>query len=538
MTSDNLNRIGNTSEPQTKSLAEIMESFMGAFTKLWWISIVLMILAGMLGYFKYKSDYVAMYQSEVTFSITSPEYDGPDETYTDNTQLASTLSVSFDYLINNEVFYEIIQKDLGLNYVPSIITVSAVPNTNILSIIALGKNPELNNKVIDSIINNYSEVVEFVLGETKLTILEQPMGSDEAINAYEPTKAIIKYGFIGFILGLLPSVAYAFFVRTIKSKEDIEKYLSVTCFGILPVVNVNRKEKNASCSILDKKIGFRYLEAMRTITSRCERELEKNQCKVILITSTQENEGKSTFAMNLSYSLSKLQKKVMLIDGDLRKPELRNKINSELIRADLEDYSMEQFLNREVKSNRAIANIKDTRVILLAPNKPAKNTVDCLNSSSMENFIKEGRDVVDYIIIDAPPCSGISDAAVLAKYSDGVIYVVKEDTAKVNKILDTIEEFSYTRIPIIGCILNGSVGRLKLSYGYGKYGGYGYGKRYGGYGYGYGSYGGYGYGEYGEVSDKEFRTKPRKVSKHIALETTEEQKKALEAERQNKKDEL
>lgn len=536
MTSDNLNRIGNTSEPQTKSLAEIMSSFMGAFAKLWWISIVLMILVGMFGYFKYKSDYVAMYQSEVTFSITSPEYDGPDETYTDNTQLASTLSVSFDYLINNEVFYEIIQKDLGLNYVPSNITVSAVPDTNILSIIALGNNPELNNKVIDSIINNYSEVVEFVLGETKLTILEQPMGSDEAINAYEPAKAVIKFGFIGFVLGLLPSVAYAFFVRTIKSKEDIEKYLSVTCFGILPVVNINKKDKNVSCSILDKNIGFRYLEAMRTITSRCERELEKNQCKVILITSTQENEGKSTFAMNLAYSLSKLQKKVMLIDGDLRKPELRNKISSELIRADLDDYSMEQFLNREIKSNRAIANIKDTRVILLAPNEPAKNTVDCLNSSAMENFIKEGRDVVDYIIIDAPPCSGISDAAVLAKYSDGVIYVVKEDTAKVNKILDTIQEFSYTRIPIIGCVLNGTVGRLKLSYGYGKYIGYGYGKRYGGYGYGYGNYGGY--GEYGEVSDKEFRTKPRKVSKHITLETTEEQKKALDAERKSKRDEI
>ncbi len=240
--------------------------------------------------------------------------------------------------------------------------------------------------------------------------------------------------------------------------------------------------------------------------------------------------------MNLAYSLSKLQKKVMLIDGDLRKPELRNKISSELIRADLDDYSMEQFLNREIKSNRAIANIKDTRVILLAPNEPAKNTVDCLNSSAMENFIKEGRDVVDYIIIDAPPCSGISDAAVLAKYSDGVIYVVKEDTAKVNKILDTIQEFSYTRIPIIGCVLNGTVGRLKLSYGYGKYIGYGYGKRYGGYGYGYGSYGGY--GEYGEVSDKEFRTKPRKVSKHITLETTEEQKKALDAERKSKRDEI
>ena len=150
----------------------------------------------------------------------------------------------------------------------------------------------------------------------------------------------------------------------------------------------------------------------------------------------------------------------------------------------------------------------------------------------MENFINECRDVVDYVIIDAPACSEVSDAAVWAKYSDSVVYVVKEDGAKVNKILDTIQEFSYTRVPIIGCVLNGTAGKLKLSYGYG------YGKHYGGYNYGgyYRSYGyySYGYGSYGKYSDKEFRSKPRKVTKSISLTTTDEQKKALENERKNK----
>lgn len=530
MMNNDSNRMQNMQEQETKSLAEIMGSFIKAFAKLWWIAVILMLITGFLGYYNYKKDYVPMYRSEVTFSITSPEYDGPDETYTDNNQLASILSVSFNYLINNEVFYEIIKNDLGLSYVPSIITVEAVENTNIISIKATGTNSDLNGKVIESVIKNYSEVVEFVLGETKLTILEQPVGSNEAINEYQPVNAMLKYGFIGFILGLLPSVAYAFFVKTIESKEDIEKYLSVTCFGALPSVNINKKDKKYKLSILNKEIGFRYLEAMRTVTSRCERELERNNKKVILVTSTQEGEGKSTFSINLAYSLSKLQKKVMLIDGNLRNPDLRNKISPELIKANLEDYSMEQFLGREVKSSKAIANIKDTRVILLAPNKAVKESVDCLNSSDMERFINEGRDVVDYIIIDAPACSGISDAAVWAKYSDGVVYVVKEDSAKVNKILDTIQEFSYTRVPILGCVLNQTAGRLKLSYGYGygrHYGRYGYGGYYSGYGYGYGSY-----GNYGKVSEKEFRTKPRKISKHITLETTEEQKKALEAEKQ------
>ena len=211
--------------------------------------------------------------------------------------------------------------------------------------------------------------------------------------------------------------------------------------------------------ILNKEIGFRYLEAMRTITSRCERELERRNSKVILVTSTQAGEGKTTFALNLAYSLSKLQNKVMLIEGNIRRPDLRSRVNPELLREGLASYDMEQFLKKEVKSSDSIANIKDTRVIMLAPDLPVKDktAVDCLNSDAMENFINECRDVVDYVIIDAPACSEVSDAAVWAKYSDSVVYVVKEDGAKVNKILDTIQEFSYTRVPIIGCVLNGKM---------------------------------------------------------------------------------
>lgn len=524
MTTENLNRIGASVEPETKSLAEIIDSFFNGFKKLWWVAIICAVLGGVLGYFNYKETYISNYQTEATFSITAPEYNGTDESYTNNSQLASTLSVSFDYLINNEVFYEIIKKDIGVNYMPSTITISAVEDTNILSIIVSGDNPKMNQKVINSVMNNYSSVAEFVLGDTQLTVLEEPTFDAVPTNPYNPVNAVVMFALFGFVLGLVPSILYAFFVKTIKSKEDVEKHLSITCFGALPAVMMNRKDKELSnCSILNKNVGFRYVEAMRLVTSRCEKEFEKNNCKVILVTSTTDNEGKSTFAMNLAYSLSKLQKKVMLIDGNLRKPGLRKLTQAEMI-----GYSMDKFLKKEVKSSEAIINLPSTRVLLLAPNEASMHPVECLNSEAMAQFIEEGREVVDYIIIDSTPCVGLSDAAVLAKYSDGIIYMVKEDFVKVNKILDTIQEFSYTRTPILGCVLNGTEGALKLSHSY--WGHYGYG-RYGFGKYGYGKYASYGYGEYGEVSDKEFRTRSHNVSNHIRMKTTEEQKKALEKER-------
>lgn len=525
-------------EKEPMNLSQIIFGFFKAFKKLWFIMIILMFVMGIIGYQNYKRSYVPQYQTHATFSITAPQYDGrEDQSYTNNSQLASVLSVSFNYLINNEVFYEIIKSDLGISQIPCTITISAVPDTNILSIMTSGSDAEMSYKVVQSVMENYDSVAEFVIGDTKLDVLEEPTIPAEPANPYNPMKDTVMFIFIGMFIGVLPSVAYALFVKRIENREDVENRLNMTFLGMLPGVVLNGKDRQLkNCSILNKEVGFRYLEAMRSINSRCEKELERNHYKVILVTSTSDGEGKSTVALNLAYSLSKSQKKVMLIDGDLRKPSLHKMVEQKM-----NPYKMEDFLERRIKSSQAIVNLEGTRVLLLAPNAPSKNAVQYLNSFQMEHFIEESREVVDYVIIDAPPCSELSDAAILAKYSDGVVYVVKEDFVKVNKIIDTLQEFSYTRTPMIGCVLNSSVGRLNLTYGYGKHYSYGYNKGYGSryYGkYGYGRYGygskayGEGYGDYGKVSEKEFRNKGRSVSKKIALETTEEQRLALQRERE------
>lgn len=545
MTSNYTNHAQTSEKQEERNITEILFSFLKVLRTFWWAVAIVMIITGVLGFFRYKNNYVPNYESKATFSITAASYNGEeDRSYTNNSQLAEELSVNFDYVINNEVFYEIIEKDIGLDYMPSKIEISSVEGTNILSIVVTGKDAQLNYDVIESVVNNYGSVAEFVLGDTKIDILEEPVVAKKPNNLFSPWSDVIKFLLFGLGIGMVPCGLYAFFVRTIKSTEDVEKYLSVPCYGALPVVFMDKKQVGSRyCSVVDKNVGFRYLEAMRSVSSRCERVLKKQNCKVILVTSTKEGEGKSTISMNLAYSLSKAQCRVMLIDGNLRKPSLRKMTGVETV-----DFSMEQFLDKKIKNSKAIVNIPESRVLLCAPNLKSINPIQCLNSDEMEKFIQEVKEVVDYVIIDAPHCGETSDAAVLAKYSDGVIYVVKEDETRVNKIMDTIQEFSYTRTPIIGCVLNGTIGRLNSLYGYSyekRYGygkKYGYGKRYGygkSYGYGYGGYGygDYGYGEYGEVSEEEFSVAEKKVSKKISLTTTEDEKRALLEERKQEENE-
>ena len=100
----------NIQEKEPVSLSQIIFGFWKALKKLWPIMVITMIFMGVVGYQRYSSSYVPLYETRATFSITAPRYDGmEDRSYTDNNELASILSVSFDYLINNEVFYEIIK---------------------------------------------------------------------------------------------------------------------------------------------------------------------------------------------------------------------------------------------------------------------------------------------------------------------------------------------------------------------------------------------------------------------------------------------
>ncbi len=578
MTENSITNSKSKMNPDSFNIAEIFFRFFDAFRKFWYLSVILVILGSIFGYFYYKKTYVPHFESKAIFSVKAANYDGNKKSSSfNNRQLTEDLSVSFNYLINNEVFYEIIKKDMKIDYIPAIITVTPVDNTNIMNIVANSSDAELAYKTIKSVLKNYGTVTAFVVGDTKLTVIEEPSKPLEPANPYQPIWGILMFAAFGLAISMIPSLVAALFIKTIQTSEDIDKYLSIYPFGTLPFLPPENKKAKVreDCSILNKDVGFRYLESMRSVSSRCDRVFKQEKIKVILITSTQNGDGKSTIAMNLAYSLSKMQYKVMLIDGDLRKPSLKSMVHSET-----PSFSMGDFLNGKVKSSQAIVNLKDTRVIAITPDQSTEHPVDVINSDGMKTFMEDVKDVVDYVIIDAPTCTGVSDAAALAQYCDGVVYVLREAKVRVNKIINTLQEFSYTKKPILGCVLNGSFESAKNSYGYakysyGKYGygirrrgygsgqygmyGYGYGDsprakygygKYGKYGYGYGVFGKYGYGErygygderygygseevygeYGKTTEKEFKSTEHKLTKHIKLSSTEEEKQNVENER-------
>jgi capsular exopolysaccharide synthesis family protein len=239
--------------------------------------------------------------------------------------------------------------------------------------------------------------------------------------------------------------------------------------------------------LLSAKNDFFLQEAYKTLRTNVMFSLTgESSSKVITVTSSLQSEGKSITATNLALSFVAADKRTLLIDCDLRKPKLARllQINSQV---GLSNVLMEPKLLGE-----AVLPFQETGLkVILAGNIPP-NPSELLGSKRMQRLLDELKKSFEYIILDSPPINMVTDSAILANQTDGVLFVVRAGRADRGGVLHAVDQLEYANAKILGFVFNGASaeGGGYRRYGYKRYGygRYGY-KRYGykyGYGYGYG----------------------------------------------------
>ena len=189
-------------------------------------------------------------------------------------------------------------------------------------------------------------------------------------------------------------------------------------------------------------------EAYRSIRTGIEFSNLDKGLKVICITSSKKDEGKSTVVANLAVNFAKIDKKVLLIDGDLRNPTTNRLF-------DLANTNgIVDILLGKKNLNDCIKKTKQENLYILTGGVIPPNPSEVLASQKMSEFIKSIRSEYDYIFIDAPPVGIVSDAAIISSYSDGVIFVVgsEEVDSKLAKMAK--ERLDSVNANILGVILN------------------------------------------------------------------------------------
>ncbi|HCA54067.1 MAG TPA: hypothetical protein DEO95_01060 [Ruminococcaceae bacterium] len=230
-------------------------------------------------------------------------------------------------------------------------------------------------------------------------------------------------------------------------------------------------------SVADASAPFNYVEAYKMLCTNFEFIAAAQDCKNIVITSTMANEGKTNISVNLAQTLSGYDKKVCLVECDLRRPSAHR-----LILLSRNTEGLTNVLKGEIELSKAIRKVENSNMSLLLAGSTPPNPSELLASDKMKKVIDELAQEYDYIIYDTPPVLLVTDAATLGKYMDGALLVVSHNKIEKNLVLKAKKNLDSAGVKILGAVY--SMYNAKTAETYSRYSSYNYYYYYGGYGYG------------------------------------------------------
>ena len=193
--------------------------------------------------------------------------------------------------------------------------------------------------------------------------------------------------------------------------------------------------------------------------------------KVITITSSVQNEGKSSVAFDLSKTMAEGGKKILMVDADLRKSVLAAKYHIQGI-----DKGLSHYLTGQAEIEDIIYETETEGFYLSVAGPLSPDPTSLLDSDQFQKFIDKVREDYDYVIIDAPPLGVVIDAVIIGKYCDGAVLVIEQGVIKRKVVQDVIKQLKRGKVRILGAVLNkvderiGAYGAYDYKYSYSYYG--------------------------------------------------------------------
>ena len=192
--------------------------------------------------------------------------------------------------------------------------------------------------------------------------------------------------------------------------------------------------------------------------------------KVITITSSVQNEGKSLVAFDLSKTMAESGKKILMVDADLRKSVLAAKYHIQGI-----DKGLSHYLTGQAEIEDIIYETETEGFYLSVAGPLSPDPTSLLDSDQFQKFIDKVREDYDYVIIDAPPLGVVIDAVIIGKYCDGAVLVIEQGVIKRKVVQDVIKQLKRGKVRILGAVLNkvderiGAYGAYDYKYSYSYY---------------------------------------------------------------------
>lgn len=322
-------------------------------------------------------------------------------------------------------------------------------------------------------------IYEYFLGRLKETSVQQGIQQADArllsravvpLEPSEPRKPLIVAMALALVLGAMGGTGLVllreFSQNTFRLPEDLENRTGYTVIGQVPAIPVRRR-KNV-LKYLTEKPASAAAEAIRNLrTSLLLSDIDR-QPQIIMSTSSVPGEGKTTQSLALTQNLSGLGKKVLLIEGDVRRRTFAEYF-------DLNGHpGLLSLLSGEATLEEAAFRQPQLQADLLVGEKSSINAADIFSSVRFADLLKDLRKRYDYIIIDTPPVLAVPDARVIGQMVDAIMYTVKWDSTTHRQVQEGLKSFEGVNLRVTGLVLSQISPKGMKRYGYGdSYGSYG-----------------------------------------------------------------
>ncbi|MBZ0272380.1 polysaccharide biosynthesis tyrosine autokinase [bacterium] len=298
---------------------------------------------------------------------------------------------------------------------------------------------------------------------------------DDAEMPLRPIKPNVRLNLmLGFVSGILLAIAVAFFLEfiddSLKSTEEVERFITRPIYGIIPRIPEKRApEPEAPPTPISANLVTHHApkspisEAFRTLRTNIHFADPDHSIREILVTSAGPSEGKSTIVSNLALTFANTGKRTVIVDCDLRKPNVHNFFDVS------RDPGVTTILSgdtpwSEVARPTAIENMW---VIPSGPIPP--NPTEMLSSNAMKELVDTLRAEFDMVLLDSPPVVPVTDAAILASFVRATLLVVELGRSRASGVNRAIDLLDKVNANLLGLVTNNISAGYRYDYGYYQY---------------------------------------------------------------------
>lgn len=444
--------------------------------RLVWVILAAVIFSG-ASYFYFSSQNVDMYMSYVTLfasrlgsevSENAMGSAGQSKEFTSSGSLASAIKVVLKENSVAEKVNESLEKySRSPAEIAGSVTIETVEDTSLIKITATTTDPNLSYDICNAYAQAAPEILDNILNGGSVSVVSEPVLSSSPIHTDYKIYAV--YGAAAGAALALAIIVIAFVADgTMKSSDEISERFGLKVLAEIPSYGKKAKKNERNINIEDSRakvinnetpfLAIESFKIARTNIIHAFADIE-GRGVVFIATSFEPSAGKSLISANLAVTMAKRDKRVLIIDADMRKP-MQHKlfaIENEL--------GLSSILSGKRAPAECIFKLQGNLHIMPSGPIPA-NPSELIDSTVMSDLLSAVSQVYDFIIIDTPPIGVVTDASALAPKTDGVVLIGRQKNTTSSEFARAIEELQKVDARIVGAIFTDVSGYSKS---YGKY---------------------------------------------------------------------